>query len=336
MLQSSTKFKTFIREVVYSNKAPAILAVGLDDGTFLLHDSKGGTQRLRRSGDPIMYITFSPSDDLIACAARKSIYIWETKGLNLVNIFDYHKLNVVDVKFSPDGKTLASASHDGIICIWDMIKRSIYNSFYKIQDPQKLSFSSDGKLLAIIYRGGDIYILNFCKNIFEFFCSNEEKVYMEPYIEFSHTSNLVAVCNSGIIKLWDMEKKLKELKKDDFFYKTISFSQDDRLLAACSSDKTAAIWDVEKCIILKTFHNKYYTNCISFHPNGKQIACGLDNEELCVWTICEWDDKTHHLFFGEIRRIVFIMMCVRQRKIKEDTLKLQISVWLKIFSYLIS
>jgi hypothetical protein len=81
----------------------------------------------------------------------------------------------------------------------------------------------------------------------------------------------------------------------------------------------------------------YQHRCTSLavHPSGKQVAVSFNAHTLLIWTTCEWSDRVNTLFYGDIRRIVFCLMCVRARLESEETsthqsLHLSLYLWLNI------
>jgi WD40 repeat protein len=61
--------------------------------------------------------------------------------------FDYLK-SVYILAFSPDGKTLAAGSRDGLLTVWQVSTGSLLNEYQSTQPIESLAFSPDGKLLA--------------------------------------------------------------------------------------------------------------------------------------------------------------------------------------------
>ncbi|MEB3215400.1 MAG: hypothetical protein VKN72_03935, partial [Nostocales cyanobacterium 94392] len=60
-----------------------------------------------------------------------------------------HTASVQGVSFSPDGKTLASASNDETVKLWDLNSGRVIQSFKgHITYVRSISFSPDGKTLA--------------------------------------------------------------------------------------------------------------------------------------------------------------------------------------------
>ncbi|MEZ5477027.1 MAG: hypothetical protein R3E95_05935 [Thiolinea sp.] len=77
------------------------------------------------------------------------VKLWDVVSRRLLHSFEGHQDSVTSVTFSPDGKTLASASSDNTVKLWDVASRRLLHSFEGHQGiALSVAFSLDGKTLA--------------------------------------------------------------------------------------------------------------------------------------------------------------------------------------------
>ena len=81
--------------------------------------------------------------------ANNAIQLWDTHSGDLLGACHGHKQGIFAVTFTPDGKTLASASHDKTLRLWNVTTRQELLSIRVLEgNLSKLVFSPDGQWLA--------------------------------------------------------------------------------------------------------------------------------------------------------------------------------------------
>jgi WD40 repeat protein len=181
---------------------------------------------------------------------------------------------VRSVSYSPDGKTLASASGDNMVKLWDVVTGKELNTLKGHQDGvSSVSFFPDGKTLASASLDGTVKLwdvgtgkeLNTLKG-------NQHRVIS---VSFSPDGKTLAFASiDGTVKLWDVVrgKEFKTLKGSQLPV-DVSFSPDGKTLAFASIDGTVKWWDVVTGKEPKTlkWNQGRYTS-VSFSPDGKTLA----------------------------------------------------------------
>lgn len=96
-----------------------------------------------------------------------TIGLWDVSNLSRpvkVASLKGHKDYIRRLAFHKDGRHLASGDHSGMVYIWDLTKKKILHRLNHVRDAVDLSWSGDGKRLAVATAGvddGTVTIWNF-------------------------------------------------------------------------------------------------------------------------------------------------------------------------------
>ncbi|WP_375471369.1 protein kinase [uncultured Nostoc sp.] len=147
---------------------------------------------------------------------------------------------------SPDSKTLASASDDKIVKLWNLNTQKLLASLSgHSQAVKSVAFSPDGQILAT---------------------ASDDKT-----IKLWQVETLKEICT---------------LLGHSHAVKSVAFSPDGQILASGSWDKTIKLWDVntgrEICTI--TGH-QLQVNSVAFSPQGQLLASASYDRTIRLWQI---------------------------------------------------
>jgi WD40 repeat protein/serine/threonine protein kinase len=152
MLLGEPRFRHWGTAVCVAVSADGKLASGGSDNVIRFWDTKTGaeTAALRGHTSLILSLAFSPDGTLLASGSMDhTVRLWDVASGRELHCFKDHVKEVSAVAFSPDKTTLASGGADRIVKLWDLGTRKSRAVLPLSGAVRSLSFSSDGKLLAV-------------------------------------------------------------------------------------------------------------------------------------------------------------------------------------------
>jgi WD40 repeat protein len=187
----------------------------------------------------------------------EAFQLWEVPGGKLLGTVPKVLVNSLadEVRFSPDGKLLATRNTHGSIRLWDV-------ATCKTKDPQPqlsgdgIAFSPDGKTLAAIGRGGIV--------------------------------QRWSVADGRALKDTPIPKDLSDAYWQLFRVRGLRFADNERVLAWGAFGLRAVAWEATSGTLL-TPHSEHYAEIrgVQFTANGREVITnGVDNR------IVRWDATT--------------------------------------------
>lgn len=197
-----------------------------------------------------------------------------------------HKDWINCVAVSPDGKTLASASDDNTVRLWN---------------------STTGKCLSVLYVGrfglsvafgplrgrGIIIGAGATDNKVHLLDTNGKTHTYDDHpgwvwsVAFSPDGKLLASASDDTIRLWNSKTRTcMHVLNCTGFCKSVAFSPNGKLLASASSNTTVQLWTVETGIVCQTLYGHVESvRCVVFSATGKMLASGSFDATVRLWSL---------------------------------------------------
>lgn len=197
-----------------------------------------------------------------------------------------HTGTVTSVAYSPDGKSIASASHDGTVRVWDVATGEETVKFRghwrgataAVFSPTGRHIASAGydEIIKIWYAGSGI-----------------ERATLDGHtktinsLAYSPDGTLIAsASNDKTVRLWNADdgKSIAVLDGHKRAAVFVAFSPDGKTLASASRDKTIRLWDVERREVIQTFDNfDDVAWSLAFSPDGETLAASTARGSITLW-----------------------------------------------------
>ncbi|KAJ3690346.1 hypothetical protein LUZ61_019510 [Rhynchospora tenuis] len=177
--------------------------------------------------------------------------------------FKAHDGAILAMKFSPDGKFLATGGEDGCLRVWRVIECE-----------RNKGFDFHGDDLSSVY-----FTINENHQIVPVSGNGEKK---DRHVKL-HGSSTCVVIPERVFGI--DEEPLQELRGHVGDVLDISWSKNKTLLSA-SADKTVRLWKIGCDSCLQVFAHKNYVTCVQFNPlNEDYFMTGSIDGIVRIWDI---------------------------------------------------
>ncbi len=208
------------------------------------------------------------------------------------------------VAFSPDGRSLATGSWEGTVCLWNA-RTGQRMRCLKCESPfvEAVAFSADGRFVFAatrtpegtdvrawdVSRGEELPQLTAAMNARMLRIDADRLNYSNrARLALSADGRMLALNREKTISVWETATGQERLRLQGHTQPTlaVAFSPDGRLLASAARDGTLRLWDLATGTERKQLAgHRGNVNALVFSPDGKWLYSGGEDTSVLVWDV---------------------------------------------------
>ncbi|BGP39217.1 hypothetical protein JCM10449v2_003155 [Rhodotorula kratochvilovae] len=294
----------------------------------------------------ITAVAWDPSGSLLATATEDGIArIWTVSG-DLHLVLSMHQRSISAMKWSPGGTMLLTASLDQTVCLWEVSNGKVRQQYSTHSDQVlDVDWNDDGlfastssdRMVHLLsttrptplhrFRGhrDDVNVVKFspCGTLVAS-CADDTSVRVWSLRNIGPVAREIAAkptrkgdaarridkdaVDGGGAGVWVLEGHGSDVHQVAW-HPTAGKegSEGPRLLASCSFDSTAKLWDADAGTCLYTFARASdFVYSISFEPTlGRYLATGSNDGRLDVWRVKDHALLAEYTHSGEIYELTW-------------------------------
>lgn len=218
-----------------------------------------------------------------------------------------HKKPISLVRFSPDGRYIASASSDCTIKLWNAHTGALEHTLEAhLAGISALTWSPDSKILA---SGSDDKSIRLW---------DPQTGLAHPTPLLGHHNYVYSLCFSPkgnmlvsgsydeAVFLWDVRaaRVMRSLPAHSDPVSSVDFVRDGTLIVSCSHDGLIRVWDTAtgQCLRTIVHEDNAPVTCVRFSPNGRYILAWTLDSCIRLWNYIEGKGKCVKTYQGHANK----------------------------------
>ncbi|MFD7667354.1 hypothetical protein [Streptomyces sp. NPDC059788] len=203
------------------------------------------------------------------------------------NQFTGHTGLVNAVAFAPDSRTLATASMDRTVKLWDTAANRMRGTLIgHTGSVYALAFSPDGRTLATAGDDGTVRLWDVAARRSIAKLDGPSGRVMS--LSFSRDGTTLASGSTGdAVRLWDVaSRRPTDLSGHTGNVVAVAFSPDGKVLASAGDDRTVRLWDAATRRPLATLEGHLQpVFALAFSRDGRTLASGGGDRTVLLWDV---------------------------------------------------
>ena len=200
-----------------------------------------------------------------------------------------HTGALTDVRFSPDGRYLATAGEDSTAMIWNVQNGEVVHKFADAGDVVlAVAFSPDGQSLVTGSRDGIVRLYDTEAGTLRW-SSSGHRDWVRSVAFSPNGRHVVSASKDKTLKIWNAAdgRDLQTIQghRGEVLY--VSFSPDGKIMATASADKTIRLWDAGSYspLAITLSGHEDWVRSVEFHPDNVHLVSASDDKTVRVWDV---------------------------------------------------
>ena len=210
------------------------------------------------------------------------------------------------VAFTADGRTLASASQDGTVQLWDVVGG---RPLTPLNDHANgVAFSPDGRTLAAADADKNVRMWDVPTAQVSATLSG----YSGPVLCLAFSPDglsLVTGSADKSVRLWDVarDRLLRTLDGNTAEVRAVAFGPAGSYMASGGADGTVRLWNAASGKLVRTLKaDAGAVNAVAFSPDGRTLASGGDDRTVKLWDLSSGQQlRVFSGHTGAVRAVAF-------------------------------
>ncbi len=246
-----------------------------------------GTRRvLSSSGGIVNAVDYSPNGSTALMTDENAIILWDVNTGREIRRFEGHTRPINSVKFSPDGRTFASAADDGVIILWDVETGAEVRRFVGHRaGVNSLAFNKDG--LFLVSGGADWAVIMWqveTGEVFRRFEGHTDAV--NSAVFNTNASQIVSTSDDDTVRLWNVFDSVEVRQfPHDSDVNTVVFSPIKANILTGSEDGTVRLFNANTGDEISRFdeHEGQSVNAVIFNTDGSQALSAANDNTIIIY-----------------------------------------------------
>ncbi len=281
----------WVRSVSFSPDNNEIVSAS-DDHTVKIWDRDGTLLYTFITPDAASSVSFSSDGKLIALASNKKIRLRKLGGMVLETLRG-HSSGIKGVRFSLDGKLIASVSTDETLRLWE---RNPSTNLLELKETLKyqaglrnVNFTPDGENIVTASYDHTMQLWNIQdalaspkavpQKIFSGHTSTVKNLSISP-----DGKMIASASGGGTVILWNLDGTVAgKLLNHGSGFTDVSFSRDSKKIVSVDAEGWVRLWTINGDLLQKFQGHDGGINALMFSRDGKFIATASSDKTIKLW-----------------------------------------------------